>query len=183
MFTSTISGYSPETYGTANLSLGTGGAFYFKGAKYWTGIGATGEYWYVLANGKWSRWTSNGACLAAVNDVLYTATGTGLRSLETAASTRTAYYTSPYSTFGSPGVEKTVRQTELHGSGTVDVSWGKDLQAHGYAKSVTMLNGRGLDRTAVRGESLSWKVSGTGAWSLNRVVPFLREQRASGVKT
>ena len=94
----------------------------------------------------------------------------------------TSYYTSAYSALGSPGVEKTIRQTELRGTGTVDLSWGKDRQAHGYSRGVTMLNGRGLDRTAVRGETLSWKVSGSG-WTLNRVVPFLREQRASGVVT
>lgn len=98
------------------------------------------------------------------------------------SSSFTSYYESPYLSFGAPGVEKTVRQTGFHGTGTVDVSWGKDLQAHGYARSVTMLNGRSLDRTAVRGETLSWKVSGQG-WTLNRVVPYLREQRGVGVKT
>ena len=188
MFTSTVTDYSPSTLGVASLGGGTGASLYHKGTLYWTGVGASGGYWYTLTDGQWSRWTATGLGLVSNSNTLYTAGLTGIYSLSDSVTTVngtafSSYYVSPYSAFGSPGVEKTVRQTELHGSGTVDLSWGKDLQSHGYAKSVTMLNGRGLDRTAIRGESLSWKVSGTGAWSLNRVIPFLREQRGIGVKT
>lgn len=188
MFNSTVSGYSPTANNFATVGNGTGFALYNKGTMYWTGIGASGVYWYTLTDGNWSRWNANGYGLATNSDTLYTAGLTGIYSMSDSVTTIngtafSSYYTSPYSTLGSPGVEKTIRQTAFHGSGTIDVSWGKDLQSHGYARSVTMLNGRGLDRTAVRGETLSWKVSGTGAWSLNRVIPHVREQRASGVKT
>lgn len=94
----------------------------------------------------------------------------------------TASYTSSYNAFGRAGVEKTIRQTEIHGSGTVELSWGRELQTHGSATTVLMTNGRGLGRLAARGESLSWKVSGSG-WSINRLVHYLRELRPPGVKT
>lgn len=159
---------------------------------------ASHNYWLVFRDGEWWLWlfgeyvragawgyvnaqfprsNADGVSLMSVEDTNTTTADSG-----TAFS---AYYTSPYMHFGSPGVEKTIRQTELRGSGTVNLSWGVNKQSHGIPVSVTMLNNRGLDRTAVRGETLSWKVSNstTAGWKLGAVTPYLRERRRVGVKT
>lgn len=134
-----------------------------------------GAYGYV--NAQFPRSNAEGVNKLSLDDTVTTTTDSG-----TAFS---SYYTSPYMHFGSPGVEKTIRQTELRGSGTLDFSWGVNQQSHGIPASVTMLSNRGWDRTAVRGESFSWKVanSASGAWKLHGVTPYLRERRRTGVKT
>lgn len=176
------------------------GMLFFPVVQY-SGLGvAAYNYWLVFKDGEWWLWSfseyvragawgytnaqfprddAEGVNLMAIDDIVTTTADAN------GATAFSSYYTSPYMHFGSPGVEKLVRQTELRGSGTLNLSWGVNQQTHGIPRSVTMLSNRGLDRTAVRGESLSWKVanSTTSGWSLKGVTPFLRERRRAGVKT
>lgn len=180
MFTSTVSGYSPTTTSISQVGSGTGGAFYYKGMLYWTGIGGSGGYWYTLRDGRWSRWDGPGYGLATNNDVLYTAAATGIYSLSNSTVPNNAsYYTSAYLAYGEAKAEKHVRASELHGTGTVTLAWGKDLQTHGTAETVAMSSGIGHARTGARGRVLSFKIAGAAgaAWTVNRVVPLLQTVR------
>lgn len=180
MFTSTVSGYSPTTTSIGTVGSGTGGAFYHKGTIYFTGIGALGTYWYVLQDGQWSRWNALGYGLATNSNTLYTAGLTGIYSISNATVPANAsHYVSPYSAYGEPKAEKHVRATELHGTGTVTLAWGKDLQTHGTAETVAMSSGIGHARTGARGRVLSFKIASTNAaaWSVNRVVPLIQTVR------
>lgn len=97
-------------------------------------------------------------------------------------------YRTGFSDLGLPGVEKTVRETELTGIGSPSFSWSRDFGSLDTAAAVTLgtspATARGRHRVAKRGSVLSWQASATsGAWRLNRVVPFLRDVRDAGSKT
>lgn len=180
MFTSTVSGYSPTTASISQLGSGTGGAFYYKGTIYFTGIGSSGVYWYTLQDGQWARWNALGFGLATNGGVLYTSGLTGIYSISNSTvPANPSHYVAPHSAYGEPKAEKHVRATELHGTGTVTLAWGKDLQAHGTAETVVMSSGVGHARTGARGRTLSWKLasSNAAAWSVNRVVPLIATVR------
>lgn len=183
------SAFQAGTY-TAN-PLGT--AFAYAGRVHFPiYVSNVAGYWLILdeATGEFtiSQYALPLLCGASAGTTaLLPSRVAGIASLDStstdAGTAISSHYQSAWGSFGSPGVEKLIRQTELHGTGTVAVSWGANQQAHGIPRTVTMLNGRGLDRTAVRGGSLSWKVAGTGAWTVNRVIPYLRERRRVGVRT
>lgn len=186
MFTTTISGYSTDT-GDRVLGIGngTGCGFYFKGTLYWTGVGTSTYETYTLYEGKWSKWNGIVVALTSNSDTLYGVTidtgGFAQFSDATTTDNGTAiasYYTSPYLTYGEPKAEKHVRATELHGTGTVTLAWGKDLQTHGTAETVAMSGGVGHARTGARGRVLSFKIAASAAgWTVNRVVPLLQSVR------
>jgi hypothetical protein len=97
-------------------------------------------------------------------------------------------YRSGFGDLGSPGVEKTVRETELTGIGSPSFAWSRDFGSLDTAVAVTLgtspATARGRHRVAKRGSVLSWQVSAaSGAWRLNRVVPFVRDVSGAGSKT
>lgn len=97
-------------------------------------------------------------------------------------------YRSGFMNLGTPGVEKTVRETRLTGMGTPGFAWSRDFGALATPQTVTLgtapATDRGRHRVAVRGEVLSWQASAaSGAWRLNRVVPMMREERSVGQQT
>lgn len=99
-----------------------------------------------------------------------------------------AHYQSGWFPPGGPGVEATVRQTELVGTGSPLFAWARDFGAFDTATAVTLGTSpavaRGLHRVAKRGENLAFKISSTsGAWAVRRVVPMLRDARGLGERT
>lgn len=186
MFSTALTGYSHDTSASRSLlsGNGTGCGFYSRGTLYWSAVG-TGYDWYTLSNGQWSKWSIDGGGIgmATNGNALYTGlrTGFGLLSQDTTTDNGTAiasYYTSPYLMYGEPKAEKHVRASELHGTGTVTLAWGKDLQTHGTAETVAMSSGIGHARTGARGRVLSFKIAASAAgWTVNRVVPLLQAVR------
>ena len=180
-------------------ATGSGGAFWHQGKVYFSvtitrSTATTSSGWLVLdeQSGQWVVWeladtprvgysspidgavfasgvsTTNRKCLLLMDGTATTDNGTAIAS----------YYTSPYLTYGEPKAEKHVRASELHGTGTVTLAWGKDLQTHGTAESVAMSSGIGHARTGARGRSLSFKIAASAAgWTVNRVVPLLQTVR------
>lgn len=112
------------------------------------------------------------------------------RYLDSAAATDTgtaitSRYRSGFSDLGYPGQEKTVRETELVGTGTVQFGYARDFGATTSTSQANVTLGtspatlRKLHRKSQDGELLSWQansVSG-GAWSLNRLTPMIRDVR------
>lgn len=97
-------------------------------------------------------------------------------------------YQSGFMDMGAPGVEKTIRETELTGVGTPSFAWARDFTSAETGTAVTLgtspATRRGRQRRAYRGSVLSWRLtSASGFWQVNRVVPFMRDQRASGERT
>lgn len=94
-------------------------------------------------------------------------------------------YRSGFGDFGHAGREKTVRETELVGQGTVEFGWSRDFGAITTSSTADVTlgtaptPGRQLHRSSQDGELLSWQASSVsgGAWVLNRLVPMLRDVR------
>lgn len=98
----------------------------------------------------------------------------------------TSKYRSGLSDLGSPAAEKTVRETELVGTGSVSFGWGREFEDEVSSQSVSLGSSRpsrGLHRYAKAGELLGYQVDASNAWSLNRVVPMIREVRGVGERT
>lgn len=96
----------------------------------------------------------------------------------------TTRYRSGYSDFGNPAREKTIRETELVGTGSPSIAWSREYGSLSSPQSVSLGSSRrGLDRSAHVGELLSYQLSGTAPWSVQRVVPMLREARGVGEET
>lgn len=179
-------------------ATGSGGAFWHQGKVYFSvtitrSTSTTSSGWLVLdeQSGQWVVWELAdtprvGASVSgavAFPSGLATSGRKGLLSMDGTATTDNgtaiaSYYTSPYLTYGEPKAEKHVRASELHGTGTVTLAWGKDLQTHGTAESVAMSSGVGHARTGARGRSLSFKIAASAAgWTVNRVVPLMQTVR------
>lgn len=103
----------------------------------------------------------------------------------------TSRYRSGFSDLGLPGREKTVRQTELVGQGTVSLGWAKDLGAitSTSTENVTLgtapASARGMHQLAQNGELLGYQVGSVsgGAWQVNRITPMARRPRDAGAKS
>lgn len=179
-------------------ATGSGGSFWHQGKVYFSvtitrGASTTSSGWLILdeQSGQWVVWeladtprvgaSVSGA--AVFPSGLSTSGRKGLLSMDGTATTDNgtaiaSYYTSPYLTYGEPKAEKHVRASELHGTGTVTLAWGKDLQTHGTAETVTFSSGVGHARTGARGRALSFKIAASAAgWTVNRVVPLLQQVR------
>lgn len=108
-----------------------------------------------------------------------------------------AYYASGFGSFGLPAEEVEVRHAELVGRGdSMSLEWYRDQGAtaqstqtftvgsgSGFGTSSTMVPGRARLRTAARGGSLSWRLSGNAPWRAQRFVVWPREVRGSGERT
>lgn len=100
--------------------------------------------------------------------------------------TITSKYRSGLSDLGSPAAEKTVRETELVGTGSVSFGWGREFEDEVSSQSVSLGSSRpsrGLHRYAKAGELLGYQVDSSSSWVLHRVVPMLREVRGAGERT
>lgn len=103
----------------------------------------------------------------------------------------TSRYRSGFSDLGAAGREKTVRQTELVGQGTVSLGWSRDFGAITSTSTANVTLGtapattRGLHRLSQNGEQLGFQISSVlgGAWQVNRVTPMVRPFRQPGEKT
>ena len=180
-------------------ATGSGGAFWHKGKVHFSvtitrGSGTTSSGWLILdeQSGQWTVWELAdtpilGASVAnraiAFPSGLSTSGRKGVLYMDGTATTDNgtaiaSYYTAPYLAYGEPKAEKHVRASELHGTGTVTLAWGKDLQTHGTAETVAMSSGIGHARTGARGRVLSFKIAASAAgWTVNRVVPLLQSVR------
>ena len=158
--------------------------------------------WHA-ANNKWSTWSTASTALTAVQNgatfdrQLMIAPGFQQNQIktfgdETATSDDgaaiVASYQSGFNDMGMAGVEKTIRETELVGTGAPSFSWTRDFATAATGTTVTLgtspATARGRHRTAYRGNALSWRVSSaSGYWRLNRVVPFMRDQRPAPERT
>ena len=198
LFNNTLTSLNYQGTGYTSLApaanVGSGGSFYSEGCIYFAiTYNAATSAWlvYHVASGQWTIYkyadvpnvgvgfgggivfpsgssTSGRKGLLSVSGTATTDNGTAIAS----------YYTAPYLTYGEPKAEKHVRATELHGTGTVTLAWGKDLQTHGTAESVAMSSGVGHARTGARGRSLSFKIAASAAgWTVNRVVPLMQTVR------
>lgn len=113
------------------------------------------------------------------------AAGTGVyrsdRALATdAGAVFSTSYQSGFSDMGRPVQEKTIRETELVGSGSPQFEWMRDFESSSGSHSVSLSSGRGRQRYAQYGELLSYRLSGTGPWEVRRVVPMVRETSGVG---
>lgn len=102
----------------------------------------------------------------------------------------TSRYRSGFSDLGLPGREKTIRQTELIGQGTISLGWARDLGAITSTSTGNVTLGtapasaRGMHRLSQNGELLGYQISSvSGAWQANRVTPFVRRPRDPGEKS
>lgn len=103
----------------------------------------------------------------------------------------TSLYRSGFSDLGFPGQEKTIRQAELTGQGTVQLGYCRDFDDITSSSQANVTMGtapavdRGYHRKAQRGELLGWKLASVtgGAWQLNRATLFLRGVRAPAENT
>lgn len=129
--------------------------------------------------------------LSTSNDVARFVSGA---TTDPSATAITSKYRSGFLSPAGPGVEVTIRETELNGSGTVQFGWSRDFVSSVDATANVTLGAvtwpanvtrRGYHRVAKAGESLSWRIASVtgGAWQINRVVPFLREARGAAEKT
>ena len=83
-----------------------------------------------------------------------------------------ALYQSPYLSFGSRGVRKHIRRTELVKSGTLNLLWDADQGAAFSGSSLS--SGTKFLNTAYRGDTLAWKVtSASGIWTLYSLIPWV----------
>ena len=83
-----------------------------------------------------------------------------------------ALYQSPYLSFGSRGVRKHIRRTELVKSGTLNLLWDADQGAAFSGASLS--SGTKFLNTAYRGDTLAWKVtSASGIWTLYSLIPWV----------
>jgi hypothetical protein len=179
-------------------ATGSGGAFWHQGKVYFSvtitrSTATTSSGWLVLdeQSGQWVVWelADTPRVGASVSGAVAFPSGVstsgrkGLLSMDGTATTDNgtaiaSYYTSTYIPYGEPKAEKHVRASELHGTGTVTLAWGKDLQTHGTAETVAMSSGIGHARTGARGRVLSFKIAASAAgWTVNRVVPMLQSVR------
>lgn len=179
-------------------ATGSGGAFWHQGKVFFSvtitrSTATTSSGWLVLdeQSGQWVVWELAdtprvGASVSgavAFPSGIATSGRKGLLSMDGTATTDngtaiSSYYTSTYLAYGEPKAEKHVRSSELHGTGTVTLAWGKDLQTHGTAETVAMSSGVGHARTGARGRVLSFKIAASAAgWTVNRVVPMLQSVR------
>ena len=179
-------------------ATGSGGSFWHQGKVYFSvtitrSTATTSSGWLILdeQSGQWTVWelADTPRVGASVSGGIVFPSGLsttgrkGLLSMDGTATTDNgtaiaSYYTSPYLTYGEPKAEKHVRASELHGTGTVTLAWGKDLQTHGTAETVAMSSGIGHARTGARGRVLSFKIAASAAgWTVNRVVPMLQAVR------
>jgi hypothetical protein len=152
---------------------------------------ATGKWWvYDLPVAQMTVWYPS---ISAVPEIWFTDKVHGnLYHFTRQAATDngaaiTSRYRSGFDALGGNGREKTVRQTELAGTGTLSFGWSRDFGTVS-SSSVTMgaspAVSRAWHRSAQRGEVLSWQASSTsGQWALNRVVPFVRPVRDAGDAT
>ena len=179
-------------------ATGSGGAFWHQGKVFFSvtitrSTATTSSGWLVLdeQSGQWVVWelADTPRVGASVSGAVAFPSGVstsgrkGLLSMDGTATTDngtaiSSYYTSTYLAYGEPKAEKHVRSSELHGTGTVTLAWGKDLQTHGTAETVAMSSGVGHARTGARGRVLSFKIAASAAgWTVNRVVPMLQSVR------
>lgn len=96
-------------------------------------------------------------------------------------------YRAAFTDLGVPS-EKTVRGTIIDGSsssGSVSWQWSREWGALQSTRSVSLGSslGQGRDWYATRGRMLSWQVSGSSRWQLQRVEPLVRGSRPAGIKT
>lgn len=104
-----------------------------------------------------------------------------------AASNITGNYRTGYWNPGQPGAEAIVREWLVDGAGSVTFKTAvNDTVTLGSGATVTLgtypATTQGRDRRSVRGRNVSFDVSGTGPWSVSRVVANLRGQRNAGLK-
>lgn len=94
-------------------------------------------------------------------------------------------YQTGFSDFGSPVREKTIRETEVVGTGTVSVDWTNRFDSVASGQNVTLGSSvpeRKLQRRAEVGELLSLYLSGSSPYVVHRIVPMLREAGKVGVR-
>ena len=198
LFNNTLTSLNYQGTGYTSLApaanVGSGGSFYSEGCIYFAiTYSASTSAWlvYHVASGQWTIYKyadvpnvgvgfGGGIVFPSGSSTvgrkgLLSVSGTATTDNGTAIS---SYYTSPYLTYGDARAEKHVRASELHGTGTVTLAWGKDLQTHGTAETVAMSSGIGYARTGARGRVLSFKIAASAAgWTVNRVVPLLQSVR------
>jgi hypothetical protein len=93
-------------------------------------------------------------------------------------------YRSAFSDYGSPNL-KTVRDTDLWGTGTVNLAWSHDFGSLATADQLTLGSSpaikRGRHRRARQGTFLSFQLSASsGRWAVHRMVPHLQAARVPG---
>lgn len=165
--------------------------------------GADVVYVFDELNGEWCTWSlAGGADLSPFVEwpqafpygrVVCYGGGTALYRTSPTATTDngtiiTASYQSGWRVPGGPGVEVAVRETELVGTGAPQFSWARDFGSFDTASTVTLGTSpavaRGRHRVGKAGENLAFKISSSsGAWSVRRVAPLMREQRRVGNET
>lgn len=102
-----------------------------------------------------------------------------------------ARYRLGWNDFGQPGVEKELRDTVVHGFGSVGVSWLRDYAAAGTSSSLTLGSYSGFlpalahTRRAEQGALFSLDLANTSGafFDVHRVEAFMREQRGAGNRT
>ncbi len=100
-----------------------------------------------------------------------------------------ARYQSGFGDLGQPGFEKTIRDTELTGTGTVQFGWARDLQAAPVLTSVVLgsspsvYGNRAWQRVAQIGDTMSYRITGQGQWTVDRLVAWVRESRNTATVT
>lgn len=179
---------------------------YYRGGIYVPVTDSAGHFRtlvYDIASQRWSVWqvpvqpyAMAVFPFASVPDRLAFSSGTsmytyGLTDTTDAGTAITSRYRSGFSDLGGPGTEKTIRQTELNGQGTVSLGWSRDFGAITTTSTANVTSGtapttaRGLHRLAQNGEQLGYQIASVtgGAWALNRITPMVRPFRQPGDKT
>lgn len=197
-----VPAYRPDMTGRQVQMAWHDGRLFVPIANPATGLISGTLVWH-RASDKWALWSLSSAALVATGSLpagfdrqLFASPISGTTIVTFGDETDTtdagtaivSSYRSGFSDLGSPGVEKTVRETELTGIGAPKFAWSRDFGALDTASAVTLgtspATARGRHRVAKRGSVLSWQASATsGAWRLNRVVPMLRDVRDAGSKT
>lgn len=160
------------------------------------------QYTYVLdvASGKWVAWTLGS--FPAVSDLdsdgnteLYFAKDvSGQDQIYRIAGARscdvTTIYRAGWFAPAGPGVEATIRETEIVGRGDFVFSWARDFDITEAPGSTTALSlgtadVRAYSRKATCGELLAWEITGDANtdWQVSTVTPMLRDARGLGEET
>jgi hypothetical protein len=143
---------------------------------------------YHLESRQWFQWSSDAVdLLAGEDDRLYFPQGSvkhiGYFHPELTTDNGTAiawYYQSGFDDLGQP-VEKVVRDLELWGTGSVTLQIATDHDAVDTGSALTLgvtTSDTARQRTARRGTFFSYRLSGSGSGTVNRLVFHPRDARA-----
>jgi hypothetical protein len=153
------------------------------------------------ANGEWTLWSLPAVPAhirtlksASNPDRLFFPYATGGNHVGMMSGTHTSddstlissYWRSAFFDLGIPN-EKAIREAIVWGTGTIGFSKARDHGSLGSETALTLGTDPAVvsnrDRRAIRGTTLSFKMSGTAGWQVNRVQLNFRPPRVAGIKT